>query len=136
MFLGGNLISWRSKKQTVVTRSTAEAEFRAMASGLCELMWIKMLLIELQLHQSVPLQLYCDNQAAINIVHNPVHHDRTKHVEIDRHFIKEKLEKGVLQVTYVKSVDQLADVLTKGMSVVSFARTCNKMGLIDIFAPS
>lgn len=94
MFLGGNLISWRSKKQTVVARSTAEAEFRAMASGLCELMWIKMLLIELQLHQSVPLQLYCDNQAAINIVHNPVHHDRTKHVEIDRHFIKRKTREG------------------------------------------
>jgi hypothetical protein len=55
MFLGGNLISWRSKKQTVVARSTAEAEFRAMASGLCELMWIKMLLTELQLHQSAPL---------------------------------------------------------------------------------
>jgi hypothetical protein len=68
MFLSGNLISWRSKKQTIVARSTAEAEFRAMASGLCELMWIKVLLIELQLHQSVPLQLYCDNQAAVNIV--------------------------------------------------------------------
>lgn len=136
MFVGGNLISWRSKKQSVVARSTAEAEFRAMASGLCELMWLKMLLTELQLYRSIPLQLYCDNQAAINIVHNPVHHDRTKHVEIDRHFIKEKLDEGVLQVTYVKSVDQLADVLTKGMSFVSFARTCNKMGLIDIFAPS
>jgi hypothetical protein len=99
MFLSGNLISWRSKKQTIVARSTAEAEFRAMASGLCELMWIKVLLIELQLHQSVPLQLYCDNQAAINIVHNPVLHDRTRHVEIDRHFIKEKQDEGVLQVT-------------------------------------
>ena len=136
MFVGGNLVSWRSKKQTVVARSTAEAEFRAMASGLCELMWIKGLLRELRLHKSTPLQLYCDNQAAINIVHNPVHHDRTKHVEIDRHFIKEKLEEGVLQVTYVKSVNQLADILTKGISVVSFENVCSKMGLVDIFAPS
>lgn len=107
-----------------------------MSSGLCELMWLKMLLTELQLLGSVPLQLYCDNQAAVNIVHNPVHHDRTKHVEIDRHFIKEKPDVGILQVTYVKSVDQLADVLTKGLNVVSFVKNCSKMGLIDIFAPS
>jgi hypothetical protein len=78
IFLGGNLISWKSKQHSVVARSTTEAEFRAMASGLCELMWIKMLLTELQLCKSMSLQLYCDNQDAINIVHNPVHHDRTK----------------------------------------------------------
>ena len=63
-------------------------------------------------------------------------HDRTKHIEIDRHFIKEKLDVGTLHVSYVKSVDQLADILTKGISVVSFENVCSKMGLIDIFAPS
>lgn len=121
MFVGGNLVSWRSKKQSVVARSTAEAEFRSMASGLCELIWLK---------------LHCDNQAAINLVHNPVHHDRTKHIGIDRHFIKEKVDEGALVISFVKSHEQLADVLTKGVSVVSFITLCNKMGLIDIFAPS
>jgi hypothetical protein len=136
MFVGGNLVSWKSKKQSVVARSTAEAEFRSMASGLCELMWLRILLMELKLFNNSPLRLYCDNQAAINIVNNPVHHDRTKHVEIDRHFIKEKMDQGVIQVCFVNSRDQLADVLTKGVCNVTFLKICSKMGLIDIFAPS
>ena len=138
MFVGGNLVSWRSKKQSVVARSTAEVEFRSMASGLCELMWLKTLLTELQLCSGAPIQVYCDNQATINIVivNNPFYHDRTKHIEIDRHFIREKLDERLFQISYVRSVDQLADVLTKGIGVVSFMRICNRMGLIDIFAPS
>ena len=107
-----------------------------MASGLCELMWLRILLSELGLIVDMPICLYCDNQAAINMVHNPVHHDRTKHVEIDRHFIKEKLDEGVLKITYVRSSGQLADILTKGVSVVSFVNICSKMRLIDIFTSS
>lgn len=136
IFVGGNLVSWRSKKQSVVARSTAEAELRSMASGLCELMWLRLLLTELQMFKGEPLQLYCDNQATINIVNNPVQHDRTKHIEIDRHFIREKLEEGTLQVNFVRSGDQLADILTKGVGIVSFMKICDKMGLINIFAPS
>lgn len=136
IFVGGNLVSWRSKKQSVVARSTAEAEFRSLATGLCEIMWLRILLTELQLYDGTPLRLYCDNQATINLVYNPVHHDRTKHIEIDRHFIREKLEQGALQIGFVKSVDQPADVLTKGVNVVSFEKLCSKMGPIDIFAPS
>ena len=119
-----------------MARSTAEAELRSMASGLCELMWLRILLTELQLYKKGPLQLYCDNQATIKIVNNPVQHDRTKHIEIDRHFIREKLAEGLLQVDFVRSENQLADVLTKGVSVVSFEKLCSKMGLINIFAPS
>ena len=107
-----------------------------MASGLCELLWLRILLSELRLLVGTPIYLYCDNKEAINIVHNPVHHDRTKHVEIDRHFIKEKLDEGVLKITYVRSSGQLADILTKGVSVVSFVNICSKMRLIDIFTSS
>jgi hypothetical protein len=114
------LLAGEAKKQSVVARSIAEAEFRSMALGLCELIWLKILLTELQLHDGTPLLVYCDNQA----------------IGIDRHFIREKLEDGTLHVSFVKSSDQLADVLTKGVNVVQFDKLCNKMGLIDIFAPS
>jgi hypothetical protein len=136
VFVGGNIVSWRSKKQNVVARSTAEAEFRSMAQGICELMWVRILLSELQLFKGVPLRLYCDNQAAINLVNNPVHHDRTKHVGIDRHFIKDNLDTSVLQVVYIKSSSQLADILTKGVDSITFMRLCDKMRLCNIFASS
>jgi hypothetical protein len=135
-FVGGNLVTWRSKKQGVVARSTAEAELRAMAHGVCEVLWLKILLLELGLFQSKPLMLYCDNKAALDIVHNLVQHSRTKHIEIDRHFIKEKLDQGIMCMPYVNSSDQVADILTKGLPDKSFDNLCRKMGLFDIFAPS
>ncbi|RVX06246.1 Copia protein [Vitis vinifera] len=90
-FVWGNLVTWRSKKQSVVARSSAEAEYRALALGICEGIWIKRVLSELGQTSSSPILMMCDNQAAISIAKNPVHHDRTKHVEIDRHFITEKI---------------------------------------------
>jgi hypothetical protein len=135
-FVGGNLVTWRSKKQSVVARSTAEAEFRSMAHGVCEVLWLRILLIELGLFQSKPLMLYCDNKAALDIANNPVQHDRTKHIEIDRHFIKEKLDRGILCMPYVSSSNQLADIFTKGLPEKLFSVFCSKMGLYDVFSPS
>ncbi|KAL0461887.1 UNVERIFIED_CONTAM: Retrovirus-related Pol polyprotein from transposon RE2 [Sesamum latifolium] len=83
-FVGGNLVTWRSKKQEVVARSSAEAEYRGMAKAICELLWIRNLMQDLNIKQDNPMRLYCDNRAACNIAHNPIQHDRTKHVEIDR----------------------------------------------------
>jgi hypothetical protein len=136
VFVGGNLVSWRSKKQHVVARSTAEAEFRSMAHGICELLWLQILLVELKLYKHGPLMLYCDNKAAIDIANNPVKHDRTKHIEIDRHFIKEKLDRGIVCLTYVTSTSQVADIFTKGLPDKLFSVFCSKMGLYDVFAPS
>jgi hypothetical protein len=135
-FVGGNLVSWRSKKQPVVARSTAEAEFRSMAQGICELLWPQVLLVELKLHSHGPLMLYCDNKATIDIANNPIQHDRTKHIKIDRHFIKEKLDKGIVCLPYVTSASQLADIRTKGLPERMFSVFCSKMGLFDVFAPS
>ena len=87
VFVGGNLVSWQSKKQAVVAWSTAEAEYRAIALSLCEMMWLKGLLKELRLLRNETMILHCDNIAAINIANNPVQFDCTKHVEIDRFFI-------------------------------------------------
>ena len=94
-FLGGNLVTWRNKKQNVVARSSTESEFRAIAQGLCELLWLKIILDDLRIKWDDPKKLYCGNNSSINIAHNPIQHDRTKHIKVDRHFIKEKLKECV-----------------------------------------
>ncbi|WJZ84247.1 hypothetical protein VitviT2T_003860 [Vitis vinifera] len=131
-FVWGNLVTWRSKKQSVVARSSAEAEFHAMAQGICEGIWLNRLLEELRVPLKHPMVLYCDNQAAISIAKNPVHHDRTKHVEIDRHFIKEKIE-GVFKVSYTPTNCQTADILTKALARVNFEDLTEKLGMINIY---
>ena len=95
-FVGGNLITWRSKKQKLVSRSSAKAEFRGMVHGVCELLWVKRVLRDLSIGVKEAMNLYCDNQAAVKIANNPVQHDRTKHVKLDRHFIKDHLDKKTI----------------------------------------
>lgn len=135
-YLWGNLVTWRSKKQPVVARSSAEAEFRALAHGICEIMWLKLLLDELGIRENNPMKVYCDNKAAIAMSHNPVHHDRTKHVEVDRHFIKEKIENGTICMTYIPSSEQLADLLTKGLFKPIFEKMVDKLGLFNLYSPA
>ena len=135
-YVGGNLVTWRSKKQNVVARSSAEAEFRAVAQGICEVIWIRRILQELKVSEVLPMKLYCDNKAAISIAHNPVLHDRTKHVEVDKHFIKEKIEGGVVCMTYVPTRDQVADLLTKSLPKKQFDLLVSKLVMKDIFKPA
>jgi hypothetical protein len=96
----------------------------------------KFSLVELKLHLHGPLMLYCDNKATIDIANNLVQHDRTKHIEIDHHFIKEKFDKGIVCLPYVTSASQVADILTKGLPERVFSVFGSKMGLFDVFAPS
>uniref|UniRef100_A0A2N9EIQ9 Integrase catalytic domain-containing protein n=1 Tax=Fagus sylvatica TaxID=28930 RepID=A0A2N9EIQ9_FAGSY len=135
-FVGGNLVTWRSKKQKVVALSSAEAEFRGMAKGLCELLWLRSLLTEVGFPPSSAMNLFCDNKAAIDISHNPIQHDRTKHVEVDRHFIKQNLEEKIIQFPFVKSEDQLADILTKAVSSRNFYDSLDKLGVRNIYTPT
>ncbi|KAJ0603580.1 putative RNA-directed DNA polymerase [Helianthus annuus] len=104
--VGGNLVTWRSKKQKVVALSSAEAEFRGIARGLAEILWVRKLLTEIGYPPTQSSEILCDNKAAIQISENPVQHDRTKHIEVDRHFIKEKLETGIIELPFVRSEDQ------------------------------
>ncbi|KAJ9561371.1 hypothetical protein OSB04_006531 [Centaurea solstitialis] len=135
-YVWGNLVTWRSKKQSVVSRSSAESEFRAVANGTCEGIWLRRLLEELRVPFEAPIKLYCDNKAAISIAQNPVHHDRTKHVEVDRHFIKEKLDSGSMCMVYLPSKQQVADLLTKSLTKKLFDDLTNKLGMINIYMPA
>ncbi|XP_071704970.1 secreted RxLR effector protein 161-like [Rutidosis leptorrhynchoides] len=114
--VGGNLVAWRSKKQKVISLSSAESEFRGIAKGVVESLWIKKLLTEIGFPSKEAIQIFCDNEAAIAISENRVQHDRTKHVEIDRHFIREKLDGEIISLPSIRSEDQLADILTKSVN--------------------
>ncbi|CAL8156128.1 unnamed protein product [Prunus armeniaca] len=133
-FVSGNLVTWRSKKQNVVLRSSAEAEFRGMAHGVCEVLWLRKLLGGLGFIAKEATRLYCDNKSAREIAENPVQHDRTKHVEVDRHFIKEKLEKKIISIPFMNSEEQLADILTHAVCSRSFGDSLIKFGMCDIYA--
>ncbi|KAK2991573.1 hypothetical protein RJ640_013833 [Escallonia rubra] len=128
-FLGSNCISWSAKKQSTVARSSAEAEYRAMASTTAELTWLSFLLRDIGIVQHHPATLFCDNLAALYMSINPVFHARTKHIEVDYHFVREKVALGSLVTRFVSSNQQLADIFTKPLSRDAFQRLRTKLGL-------
>ncbi|RVW26940.1 Retrovirus-related Pol polyprotein from transposon RE1 [Vitis vinifera] len=136
VFFGGNLVAWKSKKQSVVSRSSAESEYRAMAQATCEIIWIHQLLCEVGMKCTMPAKLWCDNQAALHIAANPVYHERTKHIEVDCHFIREKIEENLVSTSYVKTGEQLGDIFTKALNGTRVEYFCNKLGMINIYAPA
>jgi hypothetical protein len=107
-----------------------------MALGVVEMLWLKRLLEDLKVNHAEKIKLQRDSKSAISIANNPVQYDITKHVEIDRFFIKEKLESGLLELSHVAIGNQVADCFTKGLSSINLMRLCDKMGLMNIFCPS
>jgi phage gp36-like protein len=109
------LVSWSAKRQTVVSRSSAEAEYRAAANGMTEATWLRQLLHVLQTPPSRCTLVYCDNISVVYLSTNPVQHQCTKHVKIDLHFVREKVATGQVCVLHVPTTSQFADIFTKGL---------------------
>lgn len=130
LLLGNSPVSWKSKKQGTVSKSSSEAEYRAMSAAASEVTWIVRLLADIGVHNLTPVTLNCDNQSALHIAHNPVLHDRTKHIEVDCHFTREKVMEGLIQLTYLPTSSQLADVLTKILPSHQFQELLNKLGML------
>ncbi|GKF09525.1 ribonuclease H-like domain-containing protein [Tanacetum coccineum] len=133
VFFGKSLVSWKSKKQNTVSRSSVEAEYRCMASATCEVIWIFNLLNDLCITNLLPVNLYSDSSSAIQIAANPVFHERTKHFEVDVHLVREKVHDGVINTIKVASVDQTADLFTKGHGTAQHLKLCNQLSLVDMF---
>ncbi|KAK7367055.1 hypothetical protein VNO80_09061 [Phaseolus coccineus] len=134
-FIGNSLVSWKAKKQSTVSRSSTEAEYRALASATCELQWLSFLFDDLRISITKNPVLYCDSQSALYIAGNPVFHERTKHLEIDCHIVREKLLSGLMHLLPVSSSHQLVDILTKALPPRLFHSNLSKLELLDIFQP-
>jgi len=120
MFVGPNLTAWSSKQPTV-SRSGTEAEYKALANGDAEAIWVDSLLKELGVtRQRTPI-LWCDNLGATYLTANPVFHARTKHIEIDFHFVRERVAASELDVRFISTLDQLADVLPPFQNIRCFS---------------
>jgi histone deacetylase 1/2 len=117
IFFGPNLVSWSARKQATVSRSSTEAEYKALANATPELIWVEAILKELGVTLKVKPCLWCDNLGATYLSANPVFHARTKHIEIDYHFVRERVAHKMLDIKFISSKDQVADSFTKALAV-------------------
>jgi histone deacetylase 1/2 len=129
VFLGSNLISWSARKQSTVSRSSTEAEYKAVANATAEVMWIQTLLYELGIQAPKKAKLWCDNIGAKYLSANPVFHARTKHIEVDYHFVRERVARRLLDIEYISTKDQVADGFTKPLAVRSLEMFKNNLNL-------
>ncbi|GKF36276.1 hypothetical protein Tco_0113034 [Tanacetum coccineum] len=127
-FLGDKLVSWMSKKQDCTAMSTAEAEYVALSASCAQVLWMRTQLKDYGFdYNKIPL--YCDSQSAIAISCNPVHHSCTKHINVRYHFIKEQVERGIVELYFVRTEYQLADMFTKALSQERFEYLVGRLGM-------
>jgi hypothetical protein len=131
-YLGPNPISWNSQKQKVVALSSCEAEYIAASTAACQGVWLRRLLADLTKKKVQKVSLKIDNQAAISLYKNPVHHERSKHIDVRFHYIWECVEEGMIKVQHVNTNDQLADILTKSLGKQKFIEMRKKVGVEDV----
>jgi hypothetical protein len=129
VYLGDNLISWSAKRQPTLSRSSAEAEYRGVANVVSESCWIRNLLLELHCPIPKATLVYCDNVSAVYLSGNPVQHQRTKHIEMDIHFVREKVARGQVRVLHVPSRYQIVDIFTKGLPLQLFDDFRNSLNI-------
>ncbi|KAM1422622.1 hypothetical protein ACFX2I_004733 [Malus domestica] len=129
VYIGSNPVSWQSKKQSIVSRSSTEAEYKALAHCTADVSWIRSVFKDIHQFLPRPPALHCDNLSALALSSNPVFHSKIKHLDTDYHFVREKVQKGDISVHYIPTDDQVADVFTKGLHRPVFLKHCRFLGL-------
>lgn len=135
-FLGDGPVSWQSCKQKVVALSSCEAEYIAAATATCQGVWLARLLADMLDGKASTPVLRVDNKSAISLIKNPVHHDRTKHIQVKYHYVRECAEKGLIDVQFIGTADQLGDMLTKALGRLKYDELRGKIGLTKFSSPA
>jgi hypothetical protein len=131
-FLGSCPISWQSAKQKIVALSSCEAEYVAATAAACQGIWLRRLHDELLGRKHGAVELHVDNKSAIALMKNPVFHDRSKHIEIRYHFIRQCVDNKDINVQFVRTADQLSDILTKALGRIQFQELCRRIGIVKV----
>ena len=127
---GSAAVTWSSKKQLAVALSSTEAEYRGAAMTACEIAWLRKLLDDLGLQVDKKVVIYCDNLSSIQLARNPVFHARTKHIEVHYHFIRERVLAGDIDLVYVSTEEQVADIFTKALGAEKLCRFRTMLGVL------
>lgn len=131
-FFGSGVITWSSQKQKVVAKSSCEAEYIAAATAASQAVWLSRLLAEMLGSEIQKVKLRVDNKSAIELSKNPVHHERSKHIDVRYHYIRECVEQGKVDVVHVRTGDQVADILTKSLGRAQFTELRHKLGISQV----
>ncbi|KAK4385829.1 Subtilisin-like protease SBT3 [Sesamum angolense] len=135
IFLGTSLVSWKTKNQVTVSQSIAKAKYRSMGSTVYELLWISYLLRDFQILVQLPISFWCDNRASLHITTNPIFHERTKHLDIDCHLVRDQFKLGFISPSYMPGKDQVVDFFTKSLSALDFTHLLVKLGMVPPAPP-
>jgi len=130
-FIGETAFTWMSKKQPIVTLSTCEAEYVAATSCVCHAIWLRNLVKELKFQMEGPMEIFVDNKSAIALAKNPVFHERSKHIDTRFHFIQDCIMKKEVELKYIKSQDQAADIFTKPLKLETFIKMRSLLGVTN-----
>jgi len=131
-FLGSSLVTWASQKQKIVALSSCEAEYVAAVAAACQGVWLSRLIADLLGRKETPVKLLMDNMSAIALSRNPVHHDRSKHIDTKYHFIRKCIEDGRVEVDHVGTAGQLVDIFTKALGRVKFIELRSALGVVQV----